>query len=179
MIKPHIILSVACVAILGACVAPQPKADSPNTTSSGQGESSLESSTDTTAKAPRCQLVPAEVKTSLAKGLYPNYSTVTFTDTYGVVVDSDNRNTQGWPGYVVAARVNGEGFSDGDIATWAIRSYDGNISPIYALNKKALQATEWGAAANPGGSAYDQRMKLERSSEAAQATKCAKERKAS
>jgi hypothetical protein len=115
---------------------------------------------------------------SIAKGLLPNYQSVQLTDAYGVVVDADDRNAQGWPGYVIAARIVGNGFADGDIGTWAIKAYDGNVSPIYALNAKARQATDWGALAREGSPADNQRKALERLGETDLAEKCARERKA-
>lgn len=137
------------------------------------------STTSTTAKPTECQPVPPQVMADISKGLYSMYKAVTFSDAYYVIVDSDNRNSQGWPGHVVAARVVGDGFSDGDIATWAIGPIDGNISPLYALNKKALQATDWGSAAREGSPADQQRKRIEKLDETKQAEKCAKERKAS
>lgn len=172
----HLLL-LAPVLALAACAPVEKSEDAPPVTATARIAETT--TTTTTGKPTACQPVPAEVMSSIAKGLYPNYAGATFTDAYGVVVDADSRNERGWPGLVVAARITGNGFTDGDIGTWAIRATDGNISPIYALNTKARQATEWGAAANPGSPADEQRKKLEKLGESKQAEKCAKERKAS
>lgn len=87
-----------------------------------------------------------------------------------MVVDTptDKQNDQGWPKQFLGARITGSGLGDDTIGVWAI----GDPSPIWALNTMARELSDWGAAAQEGSQAAENRDTLAGYEEADQAEDC-------
>ena len=176
MMKSRVLSSVGFIVLFTACAAPATEQSQPQVSATTPPATKTE--TTTTLKAVRCQAVPETTMRSIAEGLAPDFKNVTFSDAYGVAVDPKRKNEQGWPGVIVAARINGDGFNDRDVATWALTSYE-SPGALMALNRMAQLVTVWGTAAKAGSQYAELRDDVARYEEADQAVKCARAGKAS
>ena len=73
-----------------------------------------------------------------------------------VGVKPENRNSQGWPEFIFAARFVGPEFMGDEVGTWAT-SYPAGA--LWALNSTAREYTAWAEAAQPDSRA-DRNMKM-------------------
>jgi hypothetical protein len=121
------------------------------------------------ASAVECiSLTPDQYKT-LARRAGP-----IITSGSAVVVPAKNRLTSpsgaNWPSHLVALTIAGTSMP----AVLAVGGVGGTIrGPIDSLNDAALDATEFGAAAQPGSTALRNRKKLRRIPQVSQVKKCA------
>jgi hypothetical protein len=90
-----------------------------------------------------------------------------------VPIPPDKQNTNGWPVQFLGAGTTGPGMDGSEnVGVWATGA-DG-AGPIWALNSYAQAFSEWGAAAQPGSKAAENRDLLASYEEAKIVAKCAK-----
>lgn len=88
-----------------------------------------------------------------------------------VEIPPELRNDQDWPPFFLAARITGPGMGEGVIGVWAVGDRDGG-GPIFALNAMAREFSTWGAAAQEGSQAAENRNLLASYEQAQQAEGC-------
>lgn len=137
-----LLLAVLAIALAGCGDSDTPSAADTGTSDETTTTSSTQPA-ETTTSLP-CKKPPPIAIENISFGLIRGGA---LTGAKYVEVPAADQNSQGWPHWLIAARIKGA------VGIWATsRNGDG---PIWAVDEVARTYTDWGVAAQPGSPARD------------------------